>query len=113
MKWSLVLPVLFGLREVTHGVTNITWGLFHMLLLDPVAASRGRLVLCPAVGEVMVSLWALPDEGRDFPAPNHYTAAHSSCGSPLPVFNLSALTPAIINMMMIIYGVLREGLATQ
>lgn len=113
LKWPLVLPVSFGLSEVTHGVSDITWGLFHTLLLASAAASRGRLALCPAVGEVMGPLRALPDEGRDFPPPHHHTAAHSRCGSPLPVFNLSPLTPAIITMVIIIYGVLTEGLATQ
>lgn len=56
--------------------------------------------------QAMGSLWGSPP-------PHHYAAAHSSCGSTFPVFNFSALIPAIIIMVIIIYGVLTEGLATQ
>lgn len=54
----------------------------------------------------MGSLW-------DSPPPHHQVAAHSSCGSTFPVFNFSALIPAIIIVVIIIYGVLTEGLATR
>lgn len=57
---------------------------------------------------------ALLKESQDFPPPHHYTTAHSSCGSSaFPVFNFSPLIPAIIIVVMIIYGVLTEGLATR
>lgn len=77
------------------------------------SASRGLLAPCPVVGEVMGPCGTLLNEIQDFPPPRHYTAAHSSCGSTFPVFNFSPLIPAIIIMLIIIYGVLTEGLATR
>lgn len=70
-------------------------------------------LLLPVVGEAVGPPGALLNQSQDFPPPRHYTTAHSSCGSTFLMFNFSPLIPAIIIMVIIIYGVLTEGSATR
>ena len=77
------------------------------------SASASRRLLAFALWSVRQ--WglrgALLNQSQDFPPPRHYTTAHSSCDSIFLMFNFSPLISAIIIIVIIIYGVLTEGLA--
>lgn len=106
-------PVLSGLREVTRGVTDVMWGRFCMRVLVSASASGGRPAFALWLVRRCGLRGALLNQSQDFPPPRHYTTAHSSCGSTFLMLNFSPLIPAIIIMVIIIYGVLTEGLATR
>lgn len=83
----------------------------YMAPAAPLSPSRGLFSLSPVVAGGWGLCSVLLKESQDFPPPCHYTTSHSSCGSASPVFNFRPLIPAII-ILVIIYGVLTEGLVT-